>query len=50
MLTENKVVTNLEDLIRVFVVRGILFVEEQRVLSIANQKTSIYLSIHKQRL
>jgi len=46
MLTENKVVTHLEDLIGVFVVRGIVFVEEQGVLSIANQKTSFYLSIN----
>jgi hypothetical protein len=45
-----KVVTNLEDLIGVFVVRGIVFVEEQGVLLIANQKTSFYLSIHKQLL
>ena len=45
-----KVVTHLEDLIGVFVVRGIVFVEDQGVLSIANQKTSFYLSIHKRRL
>jgi len=41
-----KVVTHLEDLIRVFVVRGIVFVEDQGVPSIANQKTSFYLSIN----
>ena len=42
-----KVVPNLEDLIRVFVVRGIVFIEEQGVLSIANQKTIfIYLFIN----
>ena len=46
MLTENKVVTHLEDLIGVFVVRGIVFVEDQGVPSIANQKTSFYLSIN----